>query len=158
MLFHLYERIISSRTFGIIFFLQNKYPFAICAISFAPTAICLCKVQLRASKNNLEGQAKAAGDNVTFLLPDGGKMLEQKIIQIDPKSRIETTFEPHFFGPDAPGSRMAYLIEPQGEVCKLTIEHYDLPAGQDGIAEGWARLAASLKSWLETGTALKVAG
>jgi hypothetical protein len=58
-------------------------------------------------------------------------------------------------GPDAPASHMVYLIEPQGDVCKLTIEHYDLAPGQEGFAEGWARLAASLKSYLETGTALK---
>lgn len=108
--------------------------------------------------DRVEGRAAAAGDNVTFTLPDGSKMLEQEIIQIDPKSRIETTFQPHFFGPDAPGSRMAYLIEPQGDICKLTIEHYDLAPGQEGVAEGWARLAASLKSWLETGTGLKAAG
>jgi hypothetical protein len=88
-------------------------------------------------------------------LPDGNKMLAQKPTKVTPKSRIEATFEPHFFGPDAPGSRMAFIIEPQGEQCKLTIEHYDIPAGQEGVAEGWARLASSLKSWLETGTGLK---
>lgn len=97
------------------------------------------------------------GETVQFIKPDGDAMLSQKTLTLDPKSRIETTFEPHFFGPDAPGSRMVYLVEPQGDACKLTIEHYDLPARQDGVAEGWARLAASLKSWLETGTAMKAA-
>jgi hypothetical protein len=52
---------------------------------------------------------------------------------------------------------MIYLIEPQGETCKLTIEHYDIPEGQDAVREGWARIAASLKSWLETGTPMKLA-
>ena len=52
---------------------------------------------------------------------------------------------------------MVYLIEPEGPQCKLTIEHYDIAAGQEGVAEGWARLAASLKSYLETGQAMKVA-
>jgi hypothetical protein len=50
---------------------------------------------------------------------------------------------------------MVYLIEAQGETCKLTIEHYDMAPGQEGFAEGWARLASSLKSYLETGKAMK---
>ncbi len=58
-------------------------------------------------------------------------------------------------GPEAPPSRNVYLIEPQGDLCKLTIEHYDMAPGQEGFAEGWARLASSLKSYLETGKALK---
>lgn len=95
------------------------------------------------------------GDSIQFILPDGNAMLSQSFTKVEPKSRIETTFEPHFFGPDAPGSNMVYLVEPQGPTCKLTIEHYDIPTGQDGVAEGWARLAASLKSWLETGTGMK---
>ncbi|UWR21462.1 metalloregulator ArsR/SmtB family transcription factor [Sulfitobacter sp. S190] len=107
--------------------------------------------------DRVEGSA-ADGQTVHFIKPDGEGMLSQKTLSSTPKSRIETTFEPHFFGPDAPASRMVYLIDPEGPVCKLTIEHYDIPAGQDGVAEGWARLAASLKSWLETGQPLKVTG
>ena len=107
--------------------------------------------------NRVEGSA-AEGEAVNFIKPDGDTMMSQRHIKIDPKSRIETTFEPHFFGPDAPASRMAYLIEPQGDTCKLTIEHYDIPTGQEGVAEGWARLASSLKSWLENGTAMKAPG
>ena len=102
----------------------------------------------------VEGDAKVGGE-LTWILPDGNKMLSQRPTKVTPKTRIEATFEPHFFGPDAPGSHMAFIIEPQGPNCKLTIEHYDIPAGQEGVAEGWARLAASLKSWLETGTAMK---
>jgi DNA-binding transcriptional ArsR family regulator/uncharacterized protein YndB with AHSA1/START domain len=102
-------------------------------------------------------RAEREGNVISFILPDGTKMLSQTVTKETPKSRIDTTFEPHFFGPDAPASRMAYIIEPQGAQCKLTIEHYDIPAGQEGVAEGWARLASSLKSWLETGTGLKAA-
>ncbi|NNE54022.1 MAG: metalloregulator ArsR/SmtB family transcription factor [Sulfitobacter sp.] len=106
--------------------------------------------------DTVEGSPEVGGQ-LTWIRPDGGKMLTQRPTKVEPKSRIEATFEPHFFGPDAPASRMAFLIEPQGDMCKLTIEHYDIPAGQEGVAEGWARLASSLKSWLETGTALKAA-
>ena len=103
-----------------------------------------------------EGRAEE-GETIRFIRPDGSAMLSQSVTKVEPKTRIETTFEPHFFGPGAPSSRMVYLIEPQGPACKLTIEHYDLPEGQEGVAEGWARYAASLKSYLETGTGLKMA-
>jgi DNA-binding transcriptional ArsR family regulator/uncharacterized protein YndB with AHSA1/START domain len=106
--------------------------------------------------NEVHGDARP-GNVTRFVKPDGSDMLRQVTTEMDPKSRIAMTFEPLFMGPDAPASRMVYLIEPQGEACKLTIEHYDMAPGQEGFAEGWARLAASLKSYLETGTALKAA-
>ena len=106
--------------------------------------------------NTVRGSAQV-GEATTFILPNGDAMLRQVTTALDPKSRIAMTFEPLFMGPDAPPSHMVYLIEPQGDVCKLTIEHYDMAPGQDGFAEGWARLAASLKSYLETGDALKAA-
>ncbi len=103
-------------------------------------------------------QGDPAVDQATaFILPNGDAMLRQVTTALDPKSRIAMTFEPLFMGPDAPASHMVYLIEAQGEQCKLTIEHYDMAPGQEGFAEGWARLAASLKSYLETGTGLKAA-
>lgn len=102
-----------------------------------------------------QGRAEE-GETIRFIRPDGNPMLDQKVTKVTPKSRIETTFEPYFFSDDAPASRMVYLIEAEGPTCKLTIEHYDLSPGQEGVAEGWARLAASLKSWLETGEAIKM--
>ena len=92
-----------------------------------------------------------------FIKPDGDTMLEQKIIASEPKTRLELTFVPHFMGPDAPASRSVFLLEEQGDTCKLTIEHYGMAKGQEGFAEGWARLASSLKSYLETGTGIKAA-
>jgi DNA-binding transcriptional ArsR family regulator/uncharacterized protein YndB with AHSA1/START domain len=106
--------------------------------------------------NEVHGDA-IPGNVTRFVKPDGDDMLRQVTSEMDPKSRIAMTFEPVFMGPDAPASHMVYLIEPQGDVCKLTIEHYDMAPGQEGFGEGWARLAASLKSYLETGTALKAA-
>jgi DNA-binding transcriptional ArsR family regulator/uncharacterized protein YndB with AHSA1/START domain len=106
--------------------------------------------------NEVHGDA-APGNVTRFVKPDGSDMLRQVTTEMDPKSRIAMTFEPLFMGEGAPVSHMVYLIEPQGEACKLTIEHYDMAPGQEGFAEGWARLAASLKSYLETGTALKAA-
>ncbi|MCE8525844.1 metalloregulator ArsR/SmtB family transcription factor [Ruegeria pomeroyi] len=104
--------------------------------------------------NEVQGKV-SPGETVEFITPAGGAMLRQVTRKLDPKSRIEMSFEPLFMGPGAVASEMVYLIETQGEICKLTIEHYNLAAGQEGVGEGWARLAASLKSYLETGTALK---
>jgi hypothetical protein len=104
----------------------------------------------------VQGNA-AVGEVTSFILPHGEAMLQQVTTALDPKSRIAMTFEPKFMGPDAPNSHMVYLIEPQGEVCQLTIEHYDMAPGQESFSEGWARLTASLKSYLETGEALKMA-
>ena len=93
------------------------------------------------------------GSGQTFIKPDGDPMLELEVTEIDPKSRIEMTFKPHFFGPDADASRCVYLVEPAGAAVKLTIEHYNVPAGQEGVGDGWARLASALKSFLEVGPA-----
>ncbi|MEM7723570.1 MAG: metalloregulator ArsR/SmtB family transcription factor [Pseudomonadota bacterium] len=106
--------------------------------------------------NEVHGNA-LPGNVTRFVKPDGDDMLRQITTEIDPKSRIAMTFEPIFMGPDAPQSHMVYLIEAQGETCKLTIEHYDIAPGQEGFGEGWARLAASLKSYLETGQPMKMA-
>lgn len=97
----------------------------------------------------------AEGAATTFLRQDGSIMLVQRVTALDPKRRIEMTFEPHWTG-DARTSRVVFLVEPEADTCKLTCEHYDLPAGQHGVTEGWARWAASLKSWLETGQPIKL--
>lgn len=106
--------------------------------------------------NEVRGDA-SVGNVTEFIKPDGDTMLRQVTTELDPKTRIATTFEPLFMGPDAPHSHMVYLIEPQGDTCKLTIEHYDMGPGMEGFAEGWARIASSLKSYLETGQPMKAA-
>ena len=96
------------------------------------------------------------GNKLVYILPDGSTMLSCTETRLDPKSRIESTFEPSWAGPDVPmqASRFVYLIAVEGAHCRLTVEHYDIPAGQDGIADGWSRELSGLKTWLETGTAV----
>ena len=75
-----------------------------------------------------------------------------------PKTRIASTFEPHWDGPDVDlaASRFVFEIEPQLSFCKLTLEHYDLPADMtEGVSDGWARDIAALKTFLETGTPIQ---
>lgn len=102
-----------------------------------------------------EGDVAAPGDAQTMIRKDGSTMLVQRATALTPKTRIEMTFEPNWEG-GAEASRVVFLIDVEGPHCKLTVEHYDIPEGQDGLHEGWARQTASLKSWLETGEPIKV--
>ncbi|MEO1562837.1 MAG: SRPBCC domain-containing protein [Pseudomonadota bacterium] len=95
------------------------------------------------------------GGGMRFILPDGSTMLTQRFTKMDPKTRIESTFEPNFGEGMTKASRCVYIITPETNACKLRIEHYGTPQGQEGVAEGWARWAASAKSYLETGHAIK---
>lgn len=100
--------------------------------------------------NAARGRLDAAGDAMDFLMPDGSTMLSFRATAIDPKSRIDLTFEPGW-GEDRTPSRVVYHVAPMGGACKLTIEHFGLSAGQQGVPDGWARLVSGLKSYLETG-------
>lgn len=91
------------------------------------------------------------GSRIEYYTPDGNMMLETVETKLDPKTRIENTFAPKWEGPGMTQSRFVYLIAPEGDQCKLTLEHYDIPAGQDGVADGWVRMLSSLKTYLETG-------
>ncbi|MEO0357108.1 MAG: metalloregulator ArsR/SmtB family transcription factor [Pseudomonadota bacterium] len=96
------------------------------------------------------------GDGINYLRADGSTMLTQRTVEITPKTRIDMTFEPNFGGTNVPTSKCVYLVEAQGDMCKLTIEHYGIPDGQDMVRQGWALWASSLKSYMETGTPIKV--
>jgi uncharacterized protein YndB with AHSA1/START domain/DNA-binding transcriptional ArsR family regulator len=53
-------------------------------------------------------------------------------------------------------SRVAFDIEPVGEVVRLTVTHQGLEDGaeREGTAAGWSRVLSNLKSLLETGRCL----
>ncbi|MEL6586032.1 MAG: metalloregulator ArsR/SmtB family transcription factor, partial [Pseudomonadota bacterium] len=89
--------------------------------------------------------------------PDGSDMLICREQKLDPKTRIESTFEPKW-QPGIPISRFVWILAPQDDVCQLTLEHYDIPLGGEGYADGWERLVAGLKTYLETGQVAKFGG
>jgi uncharacterized protein YndB with AHSA1/START domain/DNA-binding transcriptional ArsR family regulator len=95
-----------------------------------------------------------AGGAYEFRTGDGGVMLSGKILSADPPRRLEMTFVPGWGGTDNTPSRNVFEISAHGELTKLTILHFDLPPTQAGIREGWAKIASSLKSFLETGQGL----
>lgn len=99
------------------------------------------------------------GDTYHSDFAPGAPMLTCRIVEVEPMTRLVTTFEPHWEGGGAP-SRVVYRIAPEGSHCRLTLEHYDLTypvVAGEGVADGWERWAAGLKTWLETGTAVRFA-
>lgn len=100
----------------------------------------------------VDGNIGAPGDRLDYTFPAGGHMLSNKVIAVEPKSRIEMEFLPNW-GDDKTPSRCVYIVTQTASGMKLTIEHFDLPLSQAGIKEGWARFASGLKTWLETGRA-----
>lgn len=97
---------------------------------------------------------------------------EQVVLESDPYRRLAYTW--HTFTPEwaeavgvdgetldriaaEPRSKVAFGIEPLGEMVKLTVTHDGFPAGstvREMVSEGWPSLMASLKSLLETGEPL----
>lgn len=102
------------------------------------------------ASSDVRGDLDAVGDTLDHRSDAGDPMLTNRVIAIEPKSRIEMSFEPHW-GEDTTASRCVYLLEPQTTGMKLTVEHYALPEAQAGVHEGWARFLAGLKTYMETG-------
>ncbi|MEM7469834.1 MAG: helix-turn-helix domain-containing protein [Pseudomonadota bacterium] len=101
--------------------------------------------------NKIERQ----GNQLIYYTTEDNIMLICTEVEKDPKSRILSTFEPRFSGEEAPHSQFAYLIEVDGPFCKLALEHYTIPPGHEGVKDGWHRMLAGLKTYLETGQAAK---
>ena len=112
--------------------------------------------QYHFASDTVTGDMTAPGDRLAHLFPHGAPMLSYNVTAITPKTRIEMDFLPSWGGDETP-SRCLYLLEPAGQGMKLTVEHYDLPAAQAGVADGWVRFLSGLKTWLETGTAHRFA-
>jgi uncharacterized protein YndB with AHSA1/START domain/DNA-binding transcriptional ArsR family regulator len=86
-----------------------------------------------------------------------GPLLSGEVLDFQPHKRLEMTFEPHWGEGARQPSRVAYEIAAEGDTCRLTILHYGIPKGQDGVRQGWAKIASGLKTLLETGTPLVMA-
>ena len=107
----------------------------------------------------LAREVRRDGDTYDYRFANGEPMLRCRTLAATPKTRIEATFEPRWEGGGAP-SRTVFLLRAEGAACALTVEHYDLavPAVPgEGVADGWARWAAGLKTFLETGEAVRFA-
>ena len=99
----------------------------------------------------VQGDLAAIGDEMRLLRDDGSVMLTERLISLSPKSRIETSFLPGWVEASLE-SRCVFLLEPDRSGMKLTVEHYRLGAEHGGTHDGWNRVFAGLKTYLETGT------
>ena len=103
---------------------------------------------------------KTGGDFV-YMSPDGKEpMVEATIFAIEPKRRLILEKYRMLYSPelakDKP-SREAWELTPMGEMCKVAIVHDEMTANGPtyrDVAAGIPLILASLKSLLETGSAL----
>jgi len=84
-----------------------------------------------------------------------------EILEADPPRRLSYTFH-HVLDETArkePPTKVVFVLEKHGNLVKLTLTHENFAEGSallDGISKGWPAILASLKSLLETGTALSI--
>ena len=92
--------------------------------------------------------AERDGDTLIYSTPDGTVTLHCTELEAEPMTRLVTSFEPKWEDGGQGTSRVVYLIEQQGDYCRLTVEHHDLQHDPEGgTADGWERTLAGLKTW-----------
>ena len=80
-----------------------------------------------------------------------------KVLECVPHKRLAMTWgDPADAADESKHSRVAIDIETVGKMVRLTVTHEDLSVDmQRRITNGWPRVLASLKSFLETGIPLE---
>ena len=101
--------------------------------------------------------AMTPGSRIEFTGPAGIVMLAYDVIRVEPQTRIVLTVEPRFCQDRTP-SRCEIDLAATGGQCVLTFAQYGLGPDQTALPQAWARMAAGLKNWLETGRADDPAG
>jgi uncharacterized protein YndB with AHSA1/START domain/DNA-binding transcriptional ArsR family regulator len=82
------------------------------------------------------------------------------VLEAEAPTRLVLTFEDSPDEDRANGpSVVTFLLEPDGEVVRLTVTHANLPNVEmlNGISSGWPAVLANLKTLLETGSVLPTA-
>ena len=98
------------------------------------------------------------GGPLRFYNPDGELVHDDKVLTYDPPSTLSYGWKPlmkRFEGETE--SRVTFTLEQAGDQVKLTMMHDQMmPGGKmlNAVSAGWPAVIASLKSLLETGTAL----
>jgi uncharacterized protein YndB with AHSA1/START domain/DNA-binding transcriptional ArsR family regulator len=93
---------------------------------------------------------------------DDELVVEGKVLTAEPPRKLTTTwsFRSSLGLRDDPPSRVTWEIEPiEDQTCRLTVIHDDFPGETptfQSVKSGWPVVLSSLKSLLETGTALGV--
>jgi uncharacterized protein YndB with AHSA1/START domain len=99
------------------------------------------------------------GASWKLMIPDGRVGDAGEVLEIDPPHRLVLSWQNQFTELRAEGhSRMTYLLEPQGDMVKLTVTHEMPHPGSvfiEKVSNGWPAILSSLKSLLETGESLE---
>lgn len=84
--------------------------------------------------------------------------VEGTVIETDPPRRLVISWaRPGELETEGRVSRVTFDIEPSGHSVRLTVTHDDLdPDMLRGISGGWPAVLSSLKTMLETGTAIEL--
>jgi uncharacterized protein YndB with AHSA1/START domain len=94
--------------------------------------------------------------------PDGSVHISGEVVECDRPRKLTVTFNVNWPGlVEALGVELVrYEIEPAGDTVRLTMSQlHEKPISDDilsGGREGWPAILSSLKSLLETGTALTI--
>ena len=103
------------------------------------------------------------GAPVTLNYTDGQPAVEGVLLKVDRPRTLSFTWRALYdetYSEEKP-SRVTFRIEPNGEVSKLTVVHDEFEADSKlypVISKGWSEILCSLKSLLETGEPLPIAG
>jgi uncharacterized protein YndB with AHSA1/START domain len=95
------------------------------------------------------------------LVMDGTTTDVGEVLEFDRPRRLSYTFH-HVLSEAARKerpTRVTFHLEPHGKLMKLTLTHEDFEEGSvilDGISKGWPAILSSLKTMLESGTALAI--
>jgi uncharacterized protein YndB with AHSA1/START domain/DNA-binding MarR family transcriptional regulator len=94
--------------------------------------------------------------------PNGARDVEGDVVESDPPRRLVVTWHV-LYDPELKSelSKVTYLIERRGEVCKLSVTH-DLSQAPRSAAhvgkDGWQLVLSGLKTLLETGQPMPMPG
>ncbi len=100
------------------------------------------------------------GSSWRMMFSDGRVADAGEVVEIDPPKRLVLSWR-NEFRPELKEegySRATYELQQVGESVKLTVTHEIARDGSkfiQAVSNGWPMVLASLKSMLETGTALK---
>lgn len=103
------------------------------------------------------------GSPVVFRGDDGTPLVEGEVLVADRPKRLSYTWHVLYddeLTKERP-SRVTFELEPLPGVCRLRIVHDDFDVGSktlEKVSQGWSSIICSLKTLLETGDALPLAG
>jgi len=103
------------------------------------------------------------GAEVLSLMPDGSVAARGRVIEANRPRRLVFTWSPQYradLAAEKP-SRVTFELEETKGVTRLTLTHDDFQPDSKvylHVIEGWSSILCSLKTLLETGVALPIAG